>query len=106
MILIIKAIDHLENKTTSRGVYGISDSLLKSIKSVIVQPIIVLINQMLMADIFPDKLKMAKAVALYKQGDNTLFSNYKPISISPSLSKIFEKVAYSQLYAYLKVINL
>ena len=39
---------------------------------------------------------------LYNKGDNTLFSNFRPISILPSLSKIFEKVIHSQLYAYLE----
>ena len=91
----------MENKT-SCGVDGISNSLLKSIKSEIVQPVTVsvLINQMLTTGIFPDKLKIAKVVPLYKKGDNTLFSNYRPISILPSLSEIFEKIVYSQLYAY------
>ena len=50
--------------------------LLKSIKSKIVQPVTILINQMLTTGFFPDKLKIAKAVPLYKKGDNTLFSNY------------------------------
>ena len=37
---------------------------------------------------------------LDKNGDNTLFSSYRPISTLPSLSKIFEKNVYSQLYAH------
>ena len=80
----------MENKT-SCGVDGISNSLLKSIKSEIVQPVTVLINQMLTTGIFPDKLKIAKVVPLYRKGDNTLFSNYRPISILPSLKKIFTR---------------
>ena len=47
---------------------------------------------MLTTGIFPDKLKIAKVVPLYKKGGNALFSNYRPISNLPSLSKIFEKV--------------
>ena len=50
-INIIKAIDYLENKI-SCGVDGISNSSIKSIKSVIVQPITVLINQMSTTGIF------------------------------------------------------
>ena len=37
---------------------------------------------------------------LCKKGDKTLFSNYRPTSILPSLSEILEKNVYSQLYAY------
>ena len=81
----------MENKT-SCSVDGISNSFLKSIKSEIVQPETVLINQMLTTGIFPDKLKIAKVVPLYKKGDNTLFSNYRPISILPSLSKIKQSI--------------
>ena len=53
-----------------------------------------------MIGIFPDKLKITKVVPLYKKGENTLFSNYRPLSILPSLSEIFEQAVYSQLYAY------
>ena len=56
----------MENKT-SCGVDGISNSLLKSIKTEIVQPVTVLINRMLTTGIFPDELKLAKVVPLYKK---------------------------------------
>ena len=49
----------MENKT-SCGVDGISNSLLKSIKSEIVQPVTDLINQMLTTGIFPDKVNSLK----------------------------------------------
>ena len=71
---IIKVIDHLENKTGC-GADGISNSLLKSIKSGIVQPVTVLINQMLTSGFLVDELKIAKVVPLYKKGDNILFRN-------------------------------
>ena len=47
---------------------------------------------MLTTGIFPAKLNIVKGVPLYEKGDNTPFSNYRPISILPSLSKIFKKV--------------
>ena len=103
-INIIKVIGHLENKT-SCDVDGISNSSLKSIKSEIVHPLTVLIDQMLMTESFPNKLKVAKVVPLYKKGDNTFFSNYRPKSILPSLSKIFQTMFTHSSMPILKVIN-
>ena len=51
--------------------------------------------------IFPDKLKIAKVIPLYKKDDNKSFGNYRPISLLSSIFKIFERVAYNQLYTYL-----
>ena len=56
--------------------------------------------QMLRTGIFPNKLKIAKVIPLYKNKDDTHITNYRPISILPSISKIFEKVIYIQLYDY------
>ena len=55
---------------------------------------------MLTTGIFPDKLKIAKVIPLFKKGDKSIFSNYRPISLLPSISKLFEKVIYQQLYKY------
>ena len=38
---------------------------------------------------------------LYKKDDNKLFGNYRPISLLSSLSKVFEKIVFDQLYDYL-----
>ena len=55
---------------------------------------------MLNTGIFPDKLKIAKVSPIFKKDDETLFTNYRPISILPTLSKVFEKVIFKQLYQY------
>ena len=52
------------------------------------------------AGIFPNKLKIAKVVPVFKKGDKDLLNNYRPISMLPSISKIFETVIYNQLYEY------
>ena len=59
-----------------------------------------LINQMITTGVFPDRLKIAKVTPIFKKDDETLVTNYRPISILPSLSKIFEKVIFKQLYEY------
>ena len=60
-----------------------------------------IINQMLMTGEFPRDLKISKVKPLFKSGDASLFSNYRPISLLPSLSKIFEYIIFKQLYTYM-----
>ena len=64
---------------------------MKAIKQEIVKPLTFIINQSLKTGTFPDRLKVARVRPLFKNGDNQLITNYRPISILPSLSKIFEK---------------
>ena len=60
----------------------------------------VIINQSLTTGIFPDKLKIAQVIPLYKKGNAHIFDNYRPISLLPSISKIIEKIVFNQLYDY------
>ncbi len=57
-----------------------------------------IINQMLNTGIFSDKLKIAKVIPIHKEYDETLFTKYRPISLLPAISKIFEKVIFKHLY--------
>ena len=49
---------------------------------------------------FPDNLKIAKVIPLFKKDAPSLCNNYRPISLLPAISKIFEKVIFKQLYDY------
>ena len=57
-------------------------------------------KESLRTGIYPDKLKIAKVISLYKKDDNKSFGNYRPISFFSSLSTIFERVAFNQSYYY------
>ena len=59
-----------------------------------------------MTGIFPNNLKIAKVLPLFKKGDQTLMENYRPISLLPCISKVFEKVVFQQLYDYFDKENL
>ena len=51
---------------------------------------------------FPDELKCARVTPLFKSGNRNLMSNYRPISILPTLSKIFEKLIHVRIYQFLE----
>ena len=95
----MKAIDNLENKNSS-GHDGISNKLLKSIRYELCKPLTLIINQMLSSGVFPETFKKSKIIPLYKKGDSSLLSNYRPISLLPTISKVFERIIYNQLYQY------
>ncbi|CAB4015589.1 Hypothetical predicted protein, partial [Paramuricea clavata] len=50
---------------------------------------------------FPSTWKSGKVTALFKSGDQSNASNYKPITILPTISKVLEKAVHSQVYRYL-----
>ncbi len=55
---------------------------------------------MINSGIFPDKLEITKIIPIFKKEDETLFTNYRPISLLPAISKKFEKVLFKQLYDF------
>ena len=56
-----------------------------------------LFNDCMYSGIFPNELKIAKVIPLHKGGNIDTMSNYRPISILPIFSKIFEKLLYTRL---------
>ena len=61
---------------------------------------------MLKSGHFPSELKISRVKPLFKNGDPAMFSNYRPISLLPSMSKIFEYVIFCQLFDYMCTNNL
>ena len=82
-------INSLTNKS-SVGIDGISTILLKCIAPSIIR-LTLITNQIMKTGIFPNKLKLAKVIPIYKIDDPTQVTNYRPISLLPVLSKVIEK---------------
>lgn len=93
---VIKIIDSLKPKNCSTD-DCISVKLIKSLKSEISKALCIMINQSINTGIFPDRLKQAKVIPIHKKDNKNIISNYRPISILPALSKVFEKVLFQQL---------
>ena len=62
-----------------------------------------LFNKIVATGEFPEHFKIAKIVPIYKKEDPSDPSNYRPISILPILSKVFEKVIYQRMVSFLSV---
>ena len=61
---------------------------------------------MLYTGIFPNALKISKTIPLFKKGDASNMANYRPISLLPTISTVFERAIYNQLYDYFNNNNL
>ena len=90
----------------SKGYDGISTEHLKLINKDISKCLTLIINQSLNSGIFPGKLKIAKVTPIFKKGDKQIITNYRPISVLPVISEIFETLIHEQLSEYFVTNNL
>ena len=63
-------------------------------------PLADIINLSLLKGIFPDKLKIAKIIPIFKAEDPNFFVNYRPITLLSNFSKFFENVIYNRLVEF------
>lgn len=102
---ICTIIDDLDANTAT-GLDGISTKAIKCLKNVIAEKLAACINRCLVDGTFPDALKMAKVSPIHKAGSRSDPNNYRPVSVLPVFSKIFERVLYSRLNSYLSEKNI
>ena len=65
-------------------------------------PICNIFNQLISQGIFPDDWKCTRVTLLFKLGDRNDVNNYRPISVISVVAKVFERIVYDQLHAYLE----
>ena len=58
-------------------------------------------NNSIISNTFPDNLKIADIIPGHKKDEKTKKENYRPISILPTVSKIFERILYNQINAHM-----
>ena len=90
----------------SSGTDFISNKLLKHIAPIIISPLHYLINLSLETGYIPREFKIAKVVPVYKDGDCHSYTNYRPISLLSSFSKLLEKIVARQLISFLNEHNI
>ena len=96
---IKKLISSLKSNTPGYDMIG--SAVLKWCVDSISEPLSYVCNMSLQEGLFPDELKIANVIPLYKCDDPKLFNNYRPVSVLPSVSKVFEWIMYNRLVAYL-----
>ena len=87
------------NKAT--GIDKISCKMIRMAAPAIADSLTYIFNQAITLASFPDEWKIARVIPLFKSGHRNMPGNYRPISILPAISKIMERILYSQLYNYL-----
>ena len=87
---VIKFIDETDCNKSSSG--HIPAKIIKIAKEEIAEQIRNCIDSSISTGIFPDELKVADIVPVFKKEDPNDKTNYRPISLLPLISKIFEKV--------------
>ena len=104
--LEIENIIHNLKDKCAVGYDGIPASVVKATKNSITPILVHIFNLCLSAGIFPDVFKTAIVHPIYKGGVRDAVSNYRPISVLTTLSKIFEKAINVRLVKYLTKLDI
>ena len=84
----------------------ISTRMVKICDDSIVKPLMMIFQSSLNLGRFPDNWKKGNVVPVYKKGDKSLPKDYRPVSLLPIFSKLFEKCIFDTLYSYFESNNL
>ena len=80
------------NPKKATGIDGIPPTILKAGGKTLAGPTSKIINTMIDTSTFPSKLKMAQVSPIFKKDDPFITKNYRPVSVLPTMSKLYEKV--------------
>ena len=85
----------------SPGYDNISSNVVNETSDIFFTPLKYIFNLSLQQRMFPENLKIAKVSPVYKEDEEFLPTNYRPISVLPCFSKLLERVMYNRLFKYL-----
>lgn len=96
---VLRTFKSLEIKNTA-DLDGLSVKVISSVIKYITPHLSCIFNKCIDNGVFPDLMKHSKVIPLFKAGSTSDPTNYRPISILPTLSKIFEKLILQQLLSH------
>ena len=96
--------NEINNLVTSKAspIDSIPPIILKNHTEIISSKIEIDFNKAIVDGIFPQSMKLADVTPVFKKDDKHLKCNYRPVSILPSMSKIFERLIRKQISAYME----
>ncbi len=89
------------NVSKATGMDGIPANILKLTSTLIAPSITFTFNLSIRPGIYIDEWKLARVIPIYKSEDKRKCENYRPFSILPIISKIFEGEVFTQIYSFL-----
>ena len=89
-------------KNSAPGYNEVTADFLKLSLPVINGPLTHILNLSLLEGVFPNELKVANVLPLYKADDDMLFNNYRPVPLLSVLSNVFERIMYNRLISFLE----
>ena len=102
----VEKIINTINIKKATGADTIPAKVVRQCKVTVAQQLSSLINLSINTGVFPDSLKVAQVTPIHKQNDPLNKSNYRPVSVLPIFSKVYEKVIEIQLADYFdKIFN-
>ena len=96
---IYKVIDNLDNNKAPGPGY-INAWALKSGKYALGTHLQIIFNDCIQEKVFPTILKDAHIAPIFKKGDVSVWTNCRPISVTPTFAKVFERLLLNQLVKY------
>ena len=97
----IIAINKTLKDTHSTGPDDLNPHILSPLMDLLATPLSEIINCSIRTGDVPSDIKLAKVIPIHKQGNKNEVSNFRPISILPFFSKLFERVMYDRLYSFI-----
>ena len=88
------------NPNKAMGPDGISSQMLILCDKSVIIPLSIIFKNILVTSKYPDLWKCANVTPIFKKDDKKLIKNYRPISLLPICSKIFEKIIFNNLYFF------
>ena len=102
---IVKIISKF-NQNKSPGHDGIGNLIVKNVAHIVSRPLADIFNLLLSTGGVPEQLKIVKVIPIYKKENAEIFSNYRPVSVLPCFSKIWERLLFNRCMDYIDKNNL
>ncbi len=98
----VASLIHKLDVTKSGDIYDINPRLVKDAGPSLATNLSIIFNLSLQSGTFPQLLKTAKVIPVYKAESKMLASNYRPISLLPIIGKLLEKIIFARLTSFIQ----